>query len=188
MTCIVACRERSGIIVMGCDSHVSDGHLVKTVPTKIAVHFGGKLLIGCAGAIRMLNLMQHELRFSEEEAASAFTPAWIHTVLVNKVRDAVIEGNAIGEDSGWQFLIQGGELLIAMPGALYTMDSGFALTPVTESFAAIGSGGEVAMGALYTTQWTKNDAEYRVIQALTTAAAIAAFVRGPFHIERIAAP
>jgi ATP-dependent protease HslVU (ClpYQ) peptidase subunit len=78
------------------------------------------------------------------------------------------------------------DLLIVVGGAVFTMDEGGGLVRPLHGYAAIGSGGSAALGALAATEGLAMSAVDRVRLALDAAERHAAGVRGPMSLAEVA--
>jgi ATP-dependent protease HslVU (ClpYQ) peptidase subunit len=73
-----------------------------------------------------------------------------------------------------------GQLLVAYKGNIYVIDGAFCSFRLYENFIAIGSGGEVARGALYATQTLPPEERLQI--ACKAAENYCEGVRSPFYI------
>jgi ATP-dependent protease HslVU (ClpYQ) peptidase subunit len=77
-----------------------------------------------------------------------------------------------------------GALLVAVRGNLFVIDEDFQVGEHADGYAAIGSGGSVALGALHATDgYLPHDK--RVIAALKASERFCAGVRGPFITQTL---
>jgi hypothetical protein len=188
MTCIVGYIHK-GVVYLGFDSHMNAGWTQGVPPPKVfSVASPHRILVGCAGDIRLANIIRYGLSFTPEQSAQSPDERWMHTVFVDAVRQAATAGGYTITHEGRVSLGQN-NLLIATLGKLYSLHDDFCLIPITRPYHAVGSGGMVAMGALF--QMEQDQAltpESRVLQALTAAAGLAISVAAPFHIECLQMP
>ena len=106
----------------------------------------------------------------------------IHQYMVVDFIDAVREClKAGGYASKEKETEQGGTFLVGYSGHLFTVDSDYQVGIPEDGFAAVGSGQDIALGALFATQG-QDDPRERVLTALRAAERFNAGVRGPFHV------
>lgn len=77
----------------------------------------------------------------------------------------------------------GGTFLVGYAGRLFEVESDFQVGEPDRPYAAIGSGEELARGALYASETLVKDAEERARIAIAAAATFNAFVGGPVVVE-----
>jgi len=104
-----------------------------------------KMLIGYTTSFRMGQLIEHKLVMPIHEKNEKTIE-----YLIRKFADAI---RLCLKDHGWSAIDknheEGGVLLIAYEGRLFLMCSDFQITEHRRGFQAIGSGDEIAMGAMY---------------------------------------
>lgn len=136
MTIVAAYIDSDGNTAIGCDTCSEDETVRIDVDTKLVRI--GDAIVGAAG----LALWR---RFLEEYAAPlvdvndvlALADAWIDWAVQRK------HGQDFNGAHG-----QAGSLLVALHGHLLLVDGTGTVIPITEGYAAIGSGQAVGMGAL----------------------------------------
>lgn len=186
MTCIVGI-EADGLVYMGGDSNYSDGHtqglLAADTPK---VWRSGDYLLGVSGSARVANV----LRFL------VFPPAPTRGVLrhmVTKVVPALRKtlrktGRLLQEQrsgGSQDYAISGGDasdgtLLVGVRGKLFAIHGDFQVCHPRTQYDAIGSGVDVALGALHVTKGMPP--RTRVRRALEASEAHACGVRRPWRI------
>lgn len=177
MTCIVAVVAADGAIWMGGDSLGSDGQsaLVRSEPKVVR---RGAFLFGRSGDLRPTQVLFH-----------AFTPpphpdgkdalAYLVTDFAKALRQALVEHNVHLKDEEI-----GCEVLIGYRGRLFGLECNFGVSEIARDYHAVGSGDQVALGALYGTRVMELvlSPERRVRLALEAAAEHVVTVRGPFTV------
>lgn len=174
MTCIVGIQTSSGVWIGGDSAAVAGDSINVRADEK--VFFNGEFLFGFCGSFRVGNLIRY-----------AFTPPSQScdddmSFLVNDVVDAmrtlqrdrraIRRMNEETHESDSSFLV-------AYKGRLYSIETDYQIAKPLEGYAAIGSGADVAMGALAATEKMR-DPRKRVLLALEAAARHCTGVRGPF--------
>ncbi|MFL6138815.1 MAG: hypothetical protein ACJ74O_13580 [Frankiaceae bacterium] len=151
MTCIAALvlPDRAGVVMAADSASTFDGQLVSDDTPKIlrkkVGRTGGELLIGIAGRHSLAQIIAHDLTISDspDPDDEADCNAWAFRIAV-AVTDLAVDARPPltthdGSVDGRGLLAHGGRLwvigeLIAMP---------------VRAYAAIGSGGNYALGALH---------------------------------------
>lgn len=178
MTCIVA-LEHAGAAWIGCDSFMGTAHQRdRTDRPKFWVRAG--MTIGFAGSFRAAQVIEHGIRFRPHQASES-----VHRYLVSEVAKKIRstlnrEGAAVreqGTDS------QDAELIVCIRGEVWIIQADYAALRSTHGFAASGSGGPYALGALLATP--KMEPHRRIMTALKAATAFSTSVCEPFHIEQV---
>jgi ATP-dependent protease HslVU (ClpYQ) peptidase subunit len=176
LTCIVG-LEAEGRVVVGADSLVAHGNL----------HFrrsGGKLfkngglIMGASGSARLGQLLHYSLKVPPIPERGL--ERWLATTFMEAVRECLGEGGFRKVDSEQEGL-NTSSFVLGIRDRLYRVDSDFQLNR-TGGYLAMGSGQQVAMGALHALQGSPGSPRARVRRALVAAAAHVTTVRGPFSI------
>jgi ATP-dependent protease HslVU (ClpYQ) peptidase subunit len=181
-TCIVAVVDEEGAITMGGDRAVSyAGTSFTTGEPKVFELVGEeaeRFIIGCSGAIRAINPIQHGFippRHKEGVAdmlymITVFLPALQKAM---KVTRAIYAENGRVDADVWA--------LVGYRNNLYTFDA-FEIVWINDAEFATGSGMEFALGSLYTTSETDLSPVERITWALEASAYYNPFVSEPFDI------
>lgn len=181
MTCIVALRGTDHIIV-GADRQGTAWHLAHfSAQPKISEHNG--VIVGVAGSVRLSQVIEHELDW--DDVTMRLRPdddpyTWAVKKLIPAIRGvlsahaALTVENAVAEAHHTAAIFAVRRRILCLHGDLQIYEN-------AEPYAAIGSGSEVALGSLYSTEWMANPAE-RVTIALTAAARWITSVGGPFDL------
>lgn len=179
MTCIVGLVEH-GKVFIGGDSCVSRGYIQQTMTAQKKVFRHGNFLIGYSGSLRMEQLLQ--FAFSPPEHPKDLSiERYLATLFVDALRNALKEaGNAMKQNEQES---SPGYFLVGYQGRLVTIESDYSFTEIADGFDAIGSGNEVALGAMHATKDMSLIPQKRIELALEAAAAYCRGVRGPFVIE-----
>ncbi|NKF21530.1 hypothetical protein [Solimonas marina] len=157
-------------------THIANGQHVVTLPERKIARTGG-YLIGTAGAGRWRQLVQNVfdppprpprqdlLNFLARDFADALHSlcAEYHTTWATDGRSSACAA------------------LIGVDGRLFVLSGDFAVVEQPIGYAAIGSGGAYALGALHATARRGLNPRPRLDAALKAAAEFCATVRGPFR-------
>jgi ATP-dependent protease HslVU (ClpYQ) peptidase subunit len=175
MTCVVGLID-SGRVYIGVDSAAISGWTRRA--TKLRKVFRrGPFLIGYTTSFRMGQLLEHQLDVPPqletvsdmEFMVSAFVEATRR--LLKERGFARIEANS---ESGGQFLV-------GYRGHLYSVEADFQVGEMSDGFDAIGSGAEVALGAMMALDGERPTR--RIRRALEIASHFNMGVSGPYHVK-----
>jgi len=185
MTCIVGLTHAGGV-TLGADSQVTTGWVHAPLADSQGKIFRvGKMLIGGTGTLRQLQLAQYALALPEHPSDMACM-TYLVTRFVDAMRDCLKNGGHATKDKDQESTP--GALLIAYYGRLFNLASDYAVQETADSYYAVGSGQEVALGSLHTSARMGEllSPEKRVTWALEAAATFSNGVGGPFVIETLA--
>jgi ATP-dependent protease HslVU (ClpYQ) peptidase subunit len=178
MTCIVG-LEHAGKVLIGGDSAGTAGWS-QTIRADEKVWRSGEFVYGFTSSFRMGQLLRYGLslpRLPGESTGAAELVRWMSTEFIDAVRTTLKEGGYAKVENGVE---TGGTFLVGWRGSLYYVDSDFQVgCPVTGE-AAVGCGGDIAVGALHASRGRKP--RDRVRGALEAAAELSAGVAGPFKV------
>ena len=176
MTCIVGLKHKDKLY-MGADSLGANTWQCYEYDAPKVFH-NGPVLVGYTSSFRMGQILQH-----------GFDPPEVDWENIEKYM-AVDFSNAIRKafkDSGWLLKEDeresGGTYLVGIGTRLFKAQDEFSFVEPSCGYIAVGSGGEVAMGSLYSTAESDLDPEQRVLMALGAAQKFTPFVREPFVVE-----
>ena len=174
MTCIVGLALK-GAVHLGGDSIAIDGYSMEVRSTP-KVFRRGAFLVGCAGSFRLADVIRYHFsppKLPEKGPLHRF----MAVDFVEALREACkargiasIENNVEEVEAA---------VMVGVQGALFVIESDFHVGQPAPGFAAIGCGGQVALGALHATPALKPRA--RLTTALAAAHAYNAGVRPPFQ-------
>lgn len=169
MTCIVGV-EHGGRVFIGADSLSSCGGMV-TQLHEPKVFRCGSLLVGVAGSMAWALTVRHHLSVRLPRGDLA---GYMIATLRGKLEELWDDHHG---DSDYE-----SELLLGARGQLYAVDTTFTPYRAAEGYASIGSGGDVARGALAV---LRGDPTQRLTAALEAAERHVPTVRRPWLIESI---
>jgi hypothetical protein len=104
---------------------------------------------------------------------------YMATTFVTALREAIRDNGWMEVNSGRE---SGGTFLVGYRDRLYCVQSDFQIGRSLDGYDAVGCGGEIALGSLWTTRSLEPDPRTRARLALSAAAAHSAGVAGPFTI------
>lgn len=173
MTCIVAVRSNNNMY-LGADSAVAQGLGNKNKLVNPKVFRKQDMLIGCAGSLRVAQLIQHSLSIpTHSKGLSDFE--YCAKTLVVEMQSCLEQNGIQGLDGDMQ-----SAFIFCYKNHIYqTNTADFSMVEYPADYAAIGSGGRYANGSLHTTIGL--DPKIRVRNALQAAAEHDHFVSPPFH-------
>lgn len=180
MTCIAAVVEtKKSIIWMGGDAAATGGYGVSLVPnTKVFLHTDGNFIIGCAGSVRAANVIHYKMQLPEPNTDDVM--AYMVNGFVESLRDTLkTAGHAVKSDESEYTGVQ---LLVGFQARLFSIESDYNVREVVTGYDSIGSGSDLALGALYAT--IGMTAKKRISLAMEAAVTHNAACRPPFSILR----
>lgn len=134
MTTIAARVSEDGRITMASDRQSTNAYVALRTTAK--VHCVGEALVGVAGPARMRRFLE----VCPSLGLASDVPAWVDALETwCRLHDLLDRETKLAECT-W---------LIGIAGRLFLVDGGFGITEATDGYAAIGSGQDVASGALH---------------------------------------
>jgi hypothetical protein len=176
MTCIIGFKHK-GTAYIGADSLGSNGHTKAVYDTPKLFERHG-ILFGYTTTYRFGQILQHHL---PEVVSKLDGYAYIVQCIVPAIRSCLAEHGAKGSDKGIEF---GGEAILGYKGEIYRLQNDFSVLRHTNGIAVVGSGTEVATGAMMA---LKGEPMARIREALRITSDVVTTVGGPFVIERVPA-
>lgn len=176
MTCIVGLVDE-GKVYMGGDSAGVNGGWDLVVRADPKVFHIGPFVVGFTSSFRMGQLLRFAL-VPPVHPPEVDIYRYMTVDFINAVRDCLKTGGWAKKDGEKE---SGGVFLVGYRGRLFEIDSDYQVGEGLDGYMAVGSGDQVALGALYATQ--KLPPLVRIRLALEAAERWNAGVRGPFVIE-----
>jgi ATP-dependent protease HslVU (ClpYQ) peptidase subunit len=180
MTCIVAIAQ-NGTVYMGSDHAASDEKsgwiLSRKEPKCFKV---GQYGIAFTDSFRMGQILQYNWtppKYTPTKTNSGLDK-FMRTKFIDSVKDA-FRVNGFGSVSQAGAEDEGGIFIVGVEGRIFTVDEDFHIGENIVNYMAEGSGGHIALGALYATKNQKNP-RMRLKTALEAAAEFNMAVRSPF--------
>ncbi len=149
MTCIVGIRSSAGVLIAG-DS-IGTNRTTSEVRVDPKVFAEGSLAFGHTTSFRWGQIVQFYSLPALARGKSAPTAAddlyrWAVTVFVPQVRSDLAEHGWLRKEHERE---EGGRALVAVGDRLFAVHSDFQIAEAAGCYVAVGSGAEVALGALY---------------------------------------
>lgn len=174
MTCIAGVADGSGVWIGGDSAGVSGW--LSHVRADAKVFERGPFLMGFTTSFRMGQLLRYGLDVPNHPEGMD-DAEFLSTVFVDAVRRCLKDGGFAKRESEVE---SGGIFLLGYRGRLWRVDSDYQVVETEEGVDAVGSGNEVALGALWAT--AADDPEDRIWTALEAAAHYNMGVRAPFTV------
>jgi hypothetical protein len=172
MTCIVGLVDK-GTVYMGGDSAGVAG-LSITIRSDEKVFLNGPFIMGFTTSFRMGQLLRYKFN-PPTRTVDQDDMKYLVTDFIDAVRKCFT-------DNGFGTASTGGNFLLGYNGKLYSVDSDFQIGIPKSPFDAVGSGADLALGAMHV---LKGKPEDRINKALEAASAYNAGVAPPFHILKL---
>lgn len=177
MTCVVGLVD-NGRVYIGGDS-LALGGFSKELRADKKVFVRGEFAIGFAGSYRMGQLLQYKLVIPEHKPEMD-NFEYMVSEFVEATRECFQKGGFSNPNSNE---INIGSFLVGYRGELFRITDDFQVSKPYIKYDAIGCGGDIAKGSLYSTEGDKP--KNRIIMALSAAAQLNAGVAGPFHVVSV---
>lgn len=150
MTTIIGVEFNNRAVVLA-DSRVVGESKIYNHPDMVKIVDTGNFIIGAAGDVRALQVVIHTwkppiLLAKDRNNLFAFMIAKVVPSLKQLLTDSGILDSKSSDDKDSDFELQ---LIIAVNGQLFEIDSDFAVSRNESGYYGIGSGGDYALGALY---------------------------------------
>lgn len=179
MTCIVGLIDNKTVYLAG-DSAATTG-VVYTITNK-KVFKRGECVLGYSGSMREMNLLHYAFTLPEHPT-DMDTDQYLATRFVDALRTLFKDAGIATKQNEQESMT--GYFLVGYRGRLFQISSDYSVMEVASSYAAIGSGYEVALGSLHTTSEMFLSSYERIVLALTAASRFCPGVRAPFHTETL---
>lgn len=181
MTVIVAYSDGQNVYIAG-DSFCGDENKRDICQTPKVYTVAGKLAVGLSGFIRQELILQQVLQTTNPEK---ITHDWIRFTLPDIFQKALQARGAIVEKDG-QATAGDCAYILGFEGKIYILENDFGVWESRNSYTAIGSGREYALGALAALQKElPKDPELTMTKALAAAAKWCPWVMEPFCIVKV---
>jgi ATP-dependent protease HslVU (ClpYQ) peptidase subunit len=176
MTCIAAIKELSQIIMVS-DSGSIDTEsmfILNRADQKMVIK-DNRFLIGFAGSYRIGQIIVSN--FMPPRNDSMNPEKYMRTDFIAAMRESLSE-NGIQSQT-----MDNTSFLIGYAGQLFWIQDDFQIAEIAHDYMAIGSGCEVALGSLFSTESLTS--EERLTTALRASMEFKAGIRAPFHMLRL---
>lgn len=179
MTCIVGIQHRGKVYVGGDSLGVAHNYAVRVRDDK-KVFTVGNFVIGFTSSYRMGNILQHHLKPPKLPTRRKSLTPYMVREFVPHIQELFVKHKYGTVKDGQQ---AGGEFIIGIAGELFTIESDFQVAQSSSGYDAVGSGYQVALGSLYSTEKMKNRPRDRIRMALAASEELTGAVRRPFTIK-----
>lgn len=179
MTCIAALVHQGKVYMGGDSAGTSPWYLSQVSVVDDKVFTNGKMLIGACGSFRMLQLLHYSLT-PPDYHTDVDLYKYMVTDFIGAVRSCLRAGGWAKRENEVE---SGGTFLVAFNRRLFQVQDEYSVVESAEGYDAIGSGADLALGALYASAGYGQTPEERIRLALEAAEKFNAGVRRPFHIE-----
>lgn len=178
MTAIVGLCADDGDVYIGGDSSGVAGYSL-TVRADEKVFLNGKFVLGFTSSFRMGQLLRYDFHPPSHES-DADLSKYMVSDFIPEVRKCLTAG---GYNEKLNNVESGGTFLVGHQGRLFRIGTDFQVGQSVETFDAVGSGADIALGCMHATPSTA-PAE-RVTEALRAAERFNVGVRGPFRVVKL---
>ena len=176
MTCIVGLLDK-GDVWMGADSAGSSAYTIcDRRDTKLFRN--GPFLMGFTTSFRMGQLLHYSFKTPDHPARMS-DEKYMCTKFIDAARKCFKRGGYAKKKDEHE---SGGTFLVGYKGRIFQVESDYQVGIARGGFDAVGCGGELALGSLFTTRNAKMRPAARLRLALQAAAKFSKRVRGPFRI------
>jgi ATP-dependent protease HslVU (ClpYQ) peptidase subunit len=172
MTCIVALKTSTGIIVAGDSAASNEYH---SYPTGLSKVFrNDSMIIGYTSSFRMGQILEYKLNIPNHPANMSDL-GYLVTHFIDALRECL-------SDSGFASRVEeterGGSFIMTYRNEIYYIGADYQVNTPKNGIASVGAGYEYALGSLHSTEGLKPIE--RVTKALNAASYYSPFVRLPF--------
>lgn len=177
MTCVVGVIE-GGRAWVGADSALSNMNTHELIACVNQKAFRvGECLIGVCSSARVADVLRYG--FDPPKHPRRMDPArYMRTVFVDAMRDTLRKAGALQQMHGVDTVDAG--ILIGYRGRLFIVEGDLHIHEALDDYAAMGSGGAVANGALSVSRGVPP--RKRILAALAASERYTASVRRPFYV------
>ncbi len=188
---VVVGIEHKGEVWMAADSLITEDEITFETSEPPKVFEWNGVLLGACGSFRVGNVIfeyfeppkikpdEDPLSFMVRRFAPALRAVLEENDIDTKYK-VVEDGFQLIED--WVLMVG---LTVAGEGRIYIIDEDFSVSRAADGYAFIGSGGEIAAGALFATKGSKRAPSWRIEKAVEAASKHVASVGGKIVVENI---
>lgn len=177
MTCVAGLRKGNNIY-LACDSETTWGMNKHNGGSKIFRK--GEALFAFSGLCAVPHALEHRLAVPEVPENDEIK--WINVYLLDAIRKTLKEVN-LYQDKSSEDSCMNAVAIVGWRSHLFTLDPVLSVMPCLNNYIALGSGGDVAMGALYATEG--QGAEKRLTTAVQAAQEWSVGVGGDVYVEKV---
>jgi ATP-dependent protease HslVU (ClpYQ) peptidase subunit len=177
MTCIAGIVHQ-GIVFIAGDSAGSTSYQI-TTRRDPKVFRNGAAVMGCTGSFRLTQLLRYSLKLPAYASGDDLM-RYMTIDFINAVRTCLREGGFAEKEKEKE---HGGTFLVGIAGRLFYVEGDYQVGESDDDSYAIGTGDDIAFGALFATRHLGLSPQERLELALQAAQYHIKSVRGPFIIE-----
>ena|SRR3990167_1385107 len=175
MTCIIGI-ENKGKVWMGGDSAGTSEDFSQRVLGDKKVFQKDSLVFGVCGLPKVMDALRYAIELPKQQKGTD-DRQFVAAELLPAIKAGLkVEGCTEGDGETFH-----GAILFGYRGKLYRIESNFQIITNAYGFDSVGSGADIAIGALHGSTKDKN-AKRRIVQALEASAINNAGVRPPFTV------
>ncbi|ARC67313.1 hypothetical protein B14_200102 (plasmid) [Bacillus licheniformis] len=180
MTCIVGLIE-NGITYIGADSLGSSSYAKVTRKDKkvFKMKDSENMILGFTSSYRMGQLLMYANGLIDPRDEPNINHEYLVTKFIPNVIKLFEDQGFIRNNSGEK---TGGEFLVGYKDQLYKIQADFQVGQTDLNYDACGSGEDVALGSLYSTEGLNLSPEERITQALRASSKHSVGVEAPYYI------
>lgn len=180
MTCIVGIIDRKDKeVIIGADSAGCAGSHIR-IRKDVKVFKKGKFLIGCTTSFRMIQILRFKLDVPDVGDKDLFE--FMCTDFIDSVIKCFDDNGFGGRCSDRD--LEGGVFIVGFRGRLFTVESDFQVSELTDDFCAVGCGEYYALGSLFSTNGADMNSQSRLNMALMSASFFSSGVSAPFNFVK----
>jgi hypothetical protein len=180
MTCIVGLLDKDNVYIGGDSACVSEPYDMKIVSDE-KVFRNGDFIFGFTSSFRMGQLLRYSF-IPPKHDKNIETYKYMVSIFIENVRTCFKDGGCTVINNNEE---SGGIFLVGYNKRLFRIDSDFQVSEQICGYDAVGCGGAIALGSLYSTSGMRMSPQERIIQALKASEQFNAGVRGPFNIIKL---
>lgn len=170
MTCIVGLVDKGSVYIGGDSRGVAGLSVSERADEKVFVN--GPFVMGFTTSFRMGQLLRYKFD-PPAQTTSQNDMEYLVTDFIDAARRCF-------KDNGFGSEKEGGTFLVGYSERLYTINSDFQVGIPADPFDSVGSGSDLALGAMYATKGM--EPVKRITLALEAASKFNAGVAPPFHV------
>lgn len=176
MTCIVGLVDKGTVYIGGDSAGVAGLSISIRVDEK--VFHNGPFIIGFTTSFRMGQLLRYKFN-PPVQTVHQGDMEYMVTSFIDTARSC-FKDNGFGDK-------EGGTFLVGYRSKLYTINGDFQVGIPADTYDAVGSGSDLALGAMFANAKVKLTPEKRITQALEAASYFNAGVSAPYRIVKLKA-
>lgn len=180
MTCVIGLETPEGVWI-GADSAGTDEYGGQTLRADTKVFRHGPMLFGFCGSYRMGQLLRYQLELSAQPYTIEDYEYMVR-YFIEDVRHVLNVGGFTWIEKNVE---TGGQFVVAYNNKLYSVEEDFQVGISSRDYVCIGSGGDVASGAMAALADTELTPTNQIKKALKIASKHDAYVAPPFVVMKL---